>query len=91
MGVRYTRGVRRELAPEVESHHREATSRSAGAPGAPSKHRHPSTSEEPRMTPSSSTQETRLVLPDELKPVDGTVRLRGHRRCAPEALAATGE
>jgi phosphoserine aminotransferase len=38
------------------------------------------------MTPSSSTQETRLVLPDELKPVDGRFGC-GPSKVRPEALA----
>jgi phosphoserine aminotransferase len=38
------------------------------------------------MTPSSSTQETRLVLPDELKPADGRFGC-GPSKVRPEALA----
>jgi phosphoserine aminotransferase len=38
------------------------------------------------MTPSSSTQETRLVLPDELRPVDGRFGC-GPSKVRPEALA----
>jgi phosphoserine aminotransferase len=49
------------------------------------------------MTPSSSTQETRLVLPDELKPVDGRfgcgpskVRLEALARLASDGAALMG-